>query len=128
MSFKLAMWVAAGGAFGAVARYLSMSAVGHWFGHGFPWGTILVNVVGSFVLGALVETFALAWSPSESVRAMLVVGVLGSFTTFSAFSLDVQTLITRGSYLTAGGYVAGSVLAGVMAFVAGLAIFRLVWS
>ncbi|MBT3556484.1 MAG: fluoride efflux transporter CrcB [Rhodospirillales bacterium] len=128
MSIKLIVWVAAGGAMGAVARYLSMSAVGHWFGHGFPWGTIVVNVVGSFVLGALVETFALVWSPSDAVRTMLVVGVLGSFTTFSTFSLDIQTLIARGSFMAAGGYVAGSVVAGIMAFMAGMAIFRLIWS
>ena len=90
--------------------------------------TIVVNVLGSFVLGALVETFALVWSPSDAVRAMLVVGVLGSFTTFSTFSLDIQTLITRGSFMAAGGYVAGSVVVSIMAFMAGMAIFRLIWA
>ena len=120
--------IAAGGAIGAVARYLVMSAVGHWIGHGYPWGTIIVNVVGSFILGALIETMALVWSPSEAVRAMLVIGVLGSFTTFSTFSLDVQSLIVRGDFLQAGGYITGSVIAGVAAFLAGMALFRYVWA
>ncbi len=128
MSLKLILFVAAGGAFGAVARYFSMSAVGHWFGHGYPWGTIIVNMIGSFVLGAMIETFALVWSPSEAMRAMLVVGVLGSFTTFSTFSQDVHILIVRGSYLSASGYIAGSVIVGVAALFAGMAIFRLIWS
>lgn len=114
MSTKLIIAIAAGGAFGAVARYLSMVAVGHWFGHGFPWGTVVVNVVGSFAMGAVIETFALVWSPSETMRAMLVIGILGSFTTFSAFSLDIQALIMRGNYFLAGGYITGSVLTGVM--------------
>lgn len=128
MNLKLLLFVALGGAFGASARYVTMSLVGHWFGHGFPYGTIVVNVVGSFVLGGLVETLALVWSPSEAVRAMLVVGVLGAFTTFSTFSLDVHTLAVRGSYLALGGYVAASVLLSVAAFTAGLMLFRQVWS
>lgn len=128
MNAKLLLFVAMGGAFGAVARFVTMNAVGHWFGHGFPYGTIVVNVLGSFILGALVETLALVWSPSYAVRAMLVVGVLGAFTTFSTFSLDVHTLAIRGSYLALGGYVAASVLLSVAAFTAGLIVFRHVWS
>ena len=128
MSMKMILSIAAGGAIGAVARYLSMSAVAHFFGHGFPYGTLVVNVVGSFLLGALVETLALVWSPSEAMRAMLVVGVLGAFTTFSTFSLDVQTLMLRGQYVAAGGYIAGSVILGVAAFLIGLALFRQAWS
>jgi CrcB protein len=124
----LLLAVAAGGAFGAVARYGMMSAVGHWFGPGFPWGTIVVNVVGSFLLGCLIETMALVWSPSQAMRAMLVVGVLGSFTTFSTLSLDIQTLLTRGNFLQAGGYVAGSIIIGVAALVAGMALFRHIWT
>jgi len=128
MNAKMLLFVAMGGAFGAVARYVTMSLAGQLFGHGFPYGTIAVNVIGSFVLGGLVETLALIWSPSEAVRAMLVVGVLGSFTTFSTFSLDVHTLAVRGSYLALGGYVTVSVLLSVAAFTAGLMLFRQVWS
>lgn len=128
----LVLAVAAGGAFGAVARYGVMSSVGywfgHWFGHGFPWGTVVVNMVGSFLFGCLLETMALVWSPSETIRAMLVIGVLGSFTTFSTLSLDIQVLLTRGNFLHAGGYIVGSVMAGVVALMAGMALFRYVWS
>jgi CrcB protein len=120
--------IATGGAIGAVARYLVMSMAGHMIGHGFPWGTVIVNVAGSFILGALIETMALVWSPSEAIRAMLIVGVLGSFTTFSTFSLDIQSLITRGEFVLAGGYILGSVIAGVVAFLAGMALFRIIWS
>jgi len=128
MNAKILLFVAFGGAAGAVARYATMSMVGHWFGHGFPYGTLVVNVVGSFVLGALVETLALVWSPSEAVRALMVVGALGAFTTFSTFSLDVHTLAIRGNYLGLGGYVAGSILLSVAAFTVGLMLFRQVWS
>ncbi|MBC8242723.1 MAG: CrcB family protein [Alphaproteobacteria bacterium] len=128
MNAKILLFIAFGGAFGAVARYVTMSMVGVWFGHGFPYGTIVVNVAGSFILGGLVETLALVWSPSEAVRAMLVVGVLGSFTTFSTFSLDAYTLLIRENYLALGGYVAVSVILSVLAFAAGLMAFRYVWS
>ena len=126
--------IAAGGAIGAVARYMVMSTTWHWIGlgyhgfPGFPWGTIIVNVIGSFVLGALIETMALVWSPSEAIRAMLVIGVLGSFTTFSTFSLDVQHMIARGEFLYAGGYITGSVVASIAALLIGMALFRMIWT
>ncbi len=128
MNIKLLVFVAMGGAAGAAARYVTMSLVGHWVGHGFPYGTMIVNVAGSFLLGGLIETLALVWSPSEAVRAMLVVGVLGAFTTFSTFSLDVHTLAIRGSYLALGAYITLSVTLSVGAFLAGLYIFRQVWT
>ena len=118
--------VAAGGALGSVARYLVMSQAGLWLGLAFPWGTLAVNVVGSFVMGALVETFALVWSAGAETRAFLTVGVLGGFTTFSAFSLDVVTLIERGEAALVAGYVAASVVVSVVALIAGLRLFRLV--
>ncbi|MDH5749978.1 MAG: CrcB family protein [Rhodospirillales bacterium] len=82
MSAKLLLSIAAGGAFGAVGRFLVMSGIGHWFPSVFPWATLSVNVIGSFVLGAVIEIMALVWSPSPEIRSMLVVGVLGAFTTF----------------------------------------------
>ncbi|MFM2129839.1 MAG: hypothetical protein RL477_1385, partial [Pseudomonadota bacterium] len=92
----------------------------------FPWGTLAVNVIGSFILGVLVEVFALAWSAPEGVRAMLVVGVLGAFTTFSTFSLDVATLYERGALLATAVYVIGSLCLSVAALFAGLAAARAV--
>ena len=120
--------VAAGGAAGAVARYLVMSGVGHWLEAAFPYGTLVVNVIGSFVLGALVEVMALVWTIGADLRAFLVVGVLGSFTTFSTFSLDVVTLVQRGQLGFAGLYVVASVVLALVGFMLGLALFRMLLS
>jgi len=128
MSPTLLISIALGGAIGAIGRYLVMSGAGHWLGHGFPAGTLIVNIIGSFFLGSLIEVMALVWSPGEEMRAFIVIGVLGSFTTFSAFSMDTIHLIDRGNYLVAGGYVAGSVVASVVAFMAGMAVFRQILS
>jgi fluoride exporter len=116
--------VAAGGAIGAVGRYLVMSGVGHWLGHGFPLGTLVVNVLGSLAMGVLVELGALVWSPSPELRAMLVVGLLGSFTTFSTFSLDVVVLVGRGANFAAMGYVVASVVLSIAGLVLGMALVR----
>lgn len=124
MSVKMLMAVAAGGAIGAVLRYSLTSFVGQWAGHGFPWGTVTVNVLGSFVLGVLIEVMALQWSPSEAMRAFLVVGILGAFTTFSTFSLDLQTLISREQLVLAAFYVGGSVVVGLAALLMGMALMR----
>ncbi len=124
MSAKLLLSIAAGGALGAVGRFVLMSHVGRWLGGGFPYGTLSVNVLGAFLLGVLVEVMALAWSPGEMGRAFLVVGVLGGFTTFSLFSMDVANLISRGANLQASLYMGASVALCVVGFYAGLAVFR----
>ena len=90
--------VAAGGALGAVARY----GVGVWAQRLFPaaqwpWATLTVNIVGSAIMGLLVGLMAHFWSPSAEMRAFLTVGVLGGFTTFSAFSFDIVGLTQRGA-------------------------------
>ncbi len=116
--------IAVGGAIGAVGRYLTMVGIGLWIGHGFPYGTLVVNIAGSLVLGALIEIFALTWSPSAELRAFFVVGVLGAFTTFSAFSLDVVALIERGEFLPAASYIIASVVLSIAALFLGMMIFR----
>ncbi|MEK9671467.1 MAG: fluoride efflux transporter CrcB [Rhodospirillaceae bacterium] len=121
---KMLIAVAMGGAMGAVGRYLVMSGVGHWLGHGFPWGTIAVNLIGSFILGGLIEYSALVATISQEARGFLVVGALGAFTTFSAFSLDAYTLMDRGQMAAAAGYALGSVVLCLFGFWAGLAIIR----
>jgi fluoride exporter len=95
MSMSALLAVAAGGVTGAVARYLVYVAVGHLLGTGFPYATLLVNVVGSFVMGVLVELMALVWSASIEMRLFLTTGILGAFTTFSSFSLDFAVLYER---------------------------------
>ncbi|MEK9723101.1 MAG: fluoride efflux transporter CrcB [Rhodospirillaceae bacterium] len=124
MSVQMIVAVAAGGAVGAVGRFLVMTGAGHVLGHGFPYGTMIVNIVGAFALGALIEVSALVWSPSEELRAFLVVGCLGAFTTFSTFSLDAVTLWHRGELVAATVYVGGSVILGLAAFIGGLAALR----
>lgn len=121
---KIMLAVAMGGAIGAVGRYLVMNAVGTWLGHGFPWGTFTVNLVGSFILGVILEGSALAWSPPPELRALLVVGFLGAFTTFSTFSMDSYYLIDRGQVAQAAAYIAGSVVLCVLGFWAGIALLR----
>ena len=128
MSVKLILSIAAGGAIGAVSRYLIMVQIGHWIAGQFPWATLAVNVAGSFALGALVEALALVWSPSQEIRVLLVVGVLGSFTTFSTFSLDAYFLFERGELGWASVYIAATVVLSIGGFIAGLAVFRVLLS
>ncbi len=123
MSISTVIYIAAGGAVGAVGRFLVVSLVGSWAhaaGSSFPFGTMVVNVLGSFILGALVELSALAWSPSPDVRAMIVVGMLGAFTTFSTFSLDVVTLMTRGAWGQVALYMGISVALSIVALYMGM--------
>jgi fluoride exporter len=127
MSYSTIIYVAMGGAIGAVGRFAVVSFVGnlaHGAGTSFPFGTMVVNVLGSFILGALVELSALAWSPSPEIRAMLVVGMLGAFTTFSTFSLDVVTLSTRGAWVQVALYLGLSVALSVAALYMGMQTLR----
>jgi CrcB protein len=116
--------VAAGGALGSVLRYL----VGLWtlrsFGPSFPWGTLTVNITGSFLIGVFAEMIARKFGASAEMRVFLITGILGGYTTFSAFSLDAITLFERGEPVTALIYVASSVLLSAVAVFAGLALMR----
>ena len=93
-------------------------------GYGFPLGTFFVNVAGSFAMGLLAGYFAYRTGVSQHMRLFLTTGVLGGFTTFSAFSLDSALLIERHAYAQAAAYVVGSVLVSLFAVFAGLALFR----
>ena len=116
--------VAAGGALGVSSRYLVGIASGRLFGLGFPWGTLIVNVLGCLIMGLLIEAMALRWTVSNDLRAFLTVGLLGGFTTFSAFSVDFALLFERDEYLSAGLYLFASVGLSIAALFAGLAIVR----
>nr|WP_211113377.1 fluoride efflux transporter CrcB [Azospirillum endophyticum] len=112
--------VAVGGAAGSVARYVMLLAIAQWIGTRFPVGTIIVNVIGCTVMGVLSELAALTWSPSPELRALLLVGVLGGFTTFSSFTLDIGVLVARDELAAAAGYFLASTLFSVVGFFAGL--------
>ncbi|MBY6113632.1 fluoride efflux transporter CrcB [Mameliella alba] len=114
--------VALGGAIGASARYMTGIATARLLGKGFPWGTLAVNIVGSFLMGVLVV--GLLHLNGNRFAPLLMTGLLGGFTTFSAFSLDAVTLYERGELALAGLYVAASVLLSILALGAGLFIAR----
>lgn len=116
--------IAAGGALGALTRHGVNVSTAHIFGHGFPWGTLVANIVGSFIMGVLVGLFAHYWSPSQEVRAFLTVGFLGAMTTFSTFSLDTVTLFERGEYVAMASYSVVSVVVSILALFTGLFIVR----
>jgi CrcB protein len=117
--------VAAGGATGAVMRYLTGMASLRLLGPGWPWGTLSVNVVGGLAMGLLVTTLALrGGADQERWRVLLGVGVLGGFTTFSAFSLEVALMIERKEWPQAFGYSTLSVVLSVAALFAGLMLAR----
>jgi CrcB protein len=118
------MLVAIGGASGSVARYLTGIAMTRWLGTAFPWGTITVNIVGSFAIGLLAELVARKLSAPMEMRLLLVVGFLGGFTTFSSFSLDTLSLFEKGEGLAALAYVGASVILSLAAAFGGLALGR----
>jgi CrcB protein len=124
MSMFYLLAVAAGGVTGAVARYLVYIAVGHLLGSGFPYATLIVNIVGSFAMGVLVETMALGWNASIEMRLFLTTGILGAFTTFSAFSLDFALLYERRAFALCALYTIASVVLSVGALFAGLYLVR----
>ena len=116
--------IAAGGALGAVARFLVAGAVDRWLGAEFPHGTLAVNVLGSFAMGVLIGASAVAWSPSPELRAAIAIGLLGGFTTFSTFSFDVTVLTGRGEWTPAGVYIIASVFLSIGGLFAGLRAAR----
>lgn len=119
--------VAAGGAAGSVARYLTGTLTVRW--GGWPWGTLSVNILGGLLMGLLIGTLALrGGAEQERLRLLLGVGFLGGFTTFSAFSLEVANMIERRDMAGAAGYSLISVIASVAAVFAGLMLARRVFA
>ncbi len=124
MPFGLLLAIAIGGALGSVARHYVSTGVYHVTGPAFPYGILAVNVIGGLVMGIVVELGALKLNYSPEIRAFLTTGILGGFTTFSAFSLDTALLIERGDWLGSAAYVMGSVALSVGALFAGLWLVR----
>lgn len=113
-----------GGGIGAALRHGVNVTVFKLVGPGFPYGTMIINVVGSLAMGLIAETFALKTGLPQHWRLFLTTGILGGFTTFSAFSLEAALLYERGELLGAALYVVGSVVPAIAALFVGLAIVR----
>ena len=112
--------VAAGGALGAASRFLVGRMMLRVMGPGLPWGTFTVNISGSFLIGLLVTFVAARFSLSHHWQAFLVIGVMGGFTTFSSFSMEVGLMLERHEITHAAIYAGGSLILGVLALFMGL--------
>jgi CrcB protein len=111
------LWIAIGGALGSVARYGASNLIDGWLGPTLPWGTILVNISGSFVIGfvAALTDVGGAMPVSRDARLFLMVGICGGYTTFSSFSLQTLNLIRAGQIAYAGVNIGVSVVACILA-------------
>ena len=114
-----------GGGLGAALRHGVNRASLFYFGPDFPYGTLLVNVLGAFLMGALAELFLVKGGGSQEFRLFLTTGVLGGFTTFSAFSLDAALMWQRSDYTALGLYIAASVFLSIGALFVGMTVVRM---
>ncbi|UPJ67757.1 fluoride efflux transporter CrcB [Bradyrhizobium sp. 191] len=124
MNIQYILAVAAGGALGAVVRYLVAIGSGRAFGTNFPWGTLIINVTGSFLIGIFAALFATRWNLPQTARMFLTVGICGGYTTFSTFSLDAWYLIERGQTVASAVYMIASVVLSVGALIAAMQFVR----
>ncbi|MBF0186886.1 MAG: fluoride efflux transporter CrcB [Magnetococcales bacterium] len=124
---KVLWWIAAGGALGAVSRFLVSEWVYGLTGHGFPWGTLVVNVVGSFLMGVCLILFLERFPIYPGLLSMILIGFLGAFTTFSTFSMDTLNLIDSGTINAALINMGVSVVSCLFAVWAGTLVARLFW-
>ena len=122
MSAASFLWVALGGALGSVSRYWLAAVVAGLTGPQFPWGTLLINVAGSFLIGWF-GSWTGSHGPAEvppDIRLFVMVGICGGFTTFSSFSLQTLELMQAGEMVRAGGYIVGSVVLCLLGVWAGV--------
>jgi fluoride exporter len=121
---RLLLLAAAGGAIGSAARHLvNVGALRAW-GPAFPWSTLVVNAVGCLIMGVLAEAVSAKYDAAPALRVFLMTGILGGFTTFSAFALDFAALIERKSHMTAALYLGASVGLSLLGVFVGLALAR----
>ena len=116
------LYVALGGAIGSAARFQVGHLASKWAGPDmqFPWATFSVNLTGSLIMGALMGWFVRDGVSQENLRVFLMTGIMGGFTTFSAFSAEMVTMLYREQYLLTALYVGGSIVAGIVLFLVGL--------
>lgn len=117
---KMIFAVAMGGALGATGRFLVGKMMLRLMGPGFPWGTLTVNIAGSFAIGMIAALLATRYNLTHHWQGFLIIGILGSFTTFSAFSLEVGLMLERHEMTHAALYAAASLIFGVVALFMGL--------
>lgn len=126
LDWRNVLAVAIGGGLGSVLRYLIGLVTMHWLGPEFPWGTLLINVGGSLAIGLAGElALAHVFGMGSAARLFLMVGVLGGFTTFSAFSLEALGLISGRTPLVGFAYIVASVVLGLVACYVGIVLGRL---
>jgi len=113
-----------GGGLGAALRHGVNLAVARALGTAFPYGTLLINITGSFIMGLVAAYFAFKGDATQHWRLFLTTGILGGYTTFSAFSLDAALLYERGELGMAALYVTASVALSIVGLFAGLALVR----
>ena len=113
-----------GGGLGATLRHLINVFCARCMGPGFPWGTFIINITGSTVMGLIAGYLAFKGEASQPWRLFLMTGILGGYTTFSAYSLDAALLYERGELMLAAFYVVGSVVLSIAGLFAGLALIR----
>lgn len=118
--------IAAAGAIGALARYGLDGAVSRRTSGAFPWGTFVVNITGSFVLGVLFTVLTERWLVAPWVRSTLMIGLVGAYTTFSTFSLESYRLLEDRAYGIAAANLFGSLAAGLVAVYAGVVVGRVI--
>ena len=116
--------IAAGGAIGASLRFGTYTLSLKLFGDAFPWGTLFINILGCFLMGIVVSLTATIWTPPEALRSFLIAGVLSSFTTFSAFSLDVISLLEREQYFYMTLYYLSSVTLSIAAILLAVTLVK----
>jgi fluoride exporter len=121
MSYLLVFF---GGGLGASLRHFINLVCARAFGTGFPWGTFIINITGSTVMGLIAGYLAFKGEASQPWRLFLMTGILGGYTTFSAYSLDAALLYERGELASAALYVVGSVVLSIAGLFAGLALVR----
>jgi len=124
LNIQFILAVAAGGALGAVVRYLVAIGSARAFGTDFPWGTLIINVTGSFLIGLFAALFATRWNLPQAARIFLTVGICGGYTTFSTFSLDAWYLIERGQTWASAVYMMASVALSLAALIAAMQLVR----
>jgi len=122
------LYVALGGAVGASLRYVLGLAAARSLGPDYPYGTLAANVLGGFLMGILAGWLAFKISGAENMRLFLGVGLLGGFTTFSAFSLEAFQMLEKKAYGAFAGYVGGSVVLSIGALIIGVMIARKVFA